>query len=271
MALITYGHCTNRLRCSLAHNREAVIVPLDGRCPECGQPLVADVNHRRLKLLPALMVVAGLAGGGYYLKTRFLDPAPAIAPTGPTSLPPAGASPGAPTASPSPPFANPATGLVDKPTFDTTRAENARARADVLERIDRLPNLAPAQKDKLRLSVDKARGMGCVLIIPFEAGKTTLGAREGDLLVKAVKTPGLQRLVEDPTLVLVILGYADKRGDPPANLRTSVARAEAVQTDLKERGKVLNVTYAVGMGGSDLFDAQNEARNRKVEVWAVFP
>ena len=161
--------------------------------------------------------------------------------------------------------------MVDKPTFDTTRAENARARADVLERIDRMPNLTPAQKDKLRLSVDKARGMGCVLIIPFAPGTATLGAREDDLLVKAVATPGIQRLVEDPTLVLVILGYADKRGDPAANLKTSLARAESVQTALKKDGHVLNVTYAVGMGGSDLFDAQNEARNRKVEVWAVFP
>ena len=133
-----------------------------------------------------------------------------------------------------------------------------------------MPNLTPTQKDKLRASVDKARGMGCVLIIPFAPGSTALGAKEGDLLTKAIATPGIQRLVDDPTLVLVILGYADKRGDAQQNLKTSVARAEAVQMAMKER-KVLNLSYAVGMGGSDLFDSQNEARNRKVEVWAVFP
>ena len=268
MARLTYGYCKNRLRCSLARNRESVIVPIDGRCPECGQPLATTMSFRSLRFLPALIVIAALVVGGYYAKTRFLDPRP----PGPIPDPSAGpaTSPGA-TPAPSPPFANPATGVVDKPTFDTTRSENAKARADVLERIDRMPNLTPAQKDKLRLSVDKARGMGCILIIPFQPGSTMLGAKEGDLLVKAIATPGIQRLVEDPTLVLVILGYADKRGDPQVNLKTSVARAEAVQTAMKERGKVLNVTYAVGMGGSDLFDAQNEARNRKVEVWAVFP
>ncbi len=265
MAQITYGHCKNRPRCSLANSGETVMVPLDGRCPECGQPLVSHVKHRFLKTLPVILLLAGLGYGGYYAKTRFLDPAPGVDPAGGP-----GTTGGGGRAGPMP-TANPNTGVVDKPTFDTTRAENAKARTDVLERIDRMPNLTPVQKDKLRLSVDKARGMGCILIIPFQTGTTTLGVRENDLLVKAIETPGIQRLVEDPTLVLVILGYADKRGDATANLKTSVARAEAVQTAMKERGKVLNVTYAVGMGGSDLFDAQNEARNRKVEVWAVFP
>lgn len=267
MAQISYGHCNNRLRCSLANNRETVMVPLDGRCPECGQPLVSNVS-RRLRFLPVLVVAAGLAAGGYYLKTHYLDaPGPVGGPgntnnTGNT----AGSSGTAPM-----PTANPNTGVVDKPSFDTTRAENAKARADVLERIDRMPNLSPAQKDKLRQSVDKARGMGCVLIIPFQPGAAALGPKEADLLAKAVATPGIQRLVEDPTLVLVILGYADKQGEAQNNLKTSVARAESVQAALKERGRVMNVTYAVGMGGSDLFDAQNAARNRKVEVWAVFP
>lgn len=279
MANITYGRCTNKLRCSLAHNGEAVYMPLDGRCPECGQPLVPNVSARRLKLLPLVAAAALFGAGGYYAKTRFLDPRGSRDPNNPASPGDTGSDPGSfgsrPATGPGGTMpvddAPPPGGAVAKPNFDTARADNAKARQDVLDRIDRMPNLTSAQKTKLTTSVDKARGMGCILIIPFNAGQATLAAREGDLLLKAIQSPTIQKLVEDPTLVLVVLGYADKKGDPRSNLQASVARAESVQNAMKDKGGILNVIYSVGMGGSDLFDPQIEAKNRRVEVWAVFP
>lgn len=274
---IQYGRCTNKARCSLALNREPVFVPLDGRCPECGQPLETSAMSRsRLKLLPLVLLASALGAGGYYLKTHYLDaapaPAPAVAaPPRPTAPPldtaplPAGVG-GADSEAPAA-----AAGAVDKPTFNLENDANARARREVLVRIDAMPNLSPAQKSRLTASVDRARQMGCIFIIPFETGKKTLGPRETEILARGFQSAGIQRLMEDPTMVFVVLGYADKQGDPDSSLKASVDRAQSVLTAMKERCAVMNVMYAVGMGGSKLIDARDAAKNRVVEIWAVFP
>ena len=276
MANVSYGRCTNTLRCALAFNKEPIFVPLDGKCPECGQPLAVDsLSRRRLKLIPPLLVIGALIGGGYYFKKSYLDPksgtpGTVIGTSGGGSTSGGQSSNNAAVGSVNS-SGDVRGGAVDKPNFDLRNDANAKARQDVLERIERMPNLTPAQKSKLTTSVDKAKSMGLILIIPFEAGKSVLGPKETDILVKATQTPSLQKLTEDPTLVLVVLGFADRQGDPKQNLKTSVERAESVQAALKERSGIQNVMYSVGMGGSDLFDSQVAARNRRVEVWAVFP
>lgn len=275
-AIIQYGRCTNKLRCSLALNREAVFVPLDGRCPECGQPLeVGSMSRSRLKLVPLLLGIGLLAAGGYYLKTKFLDAPSAAAPGARTAAaggrkvdrPDTGPLPANVTAS----DPDPQGGAVDKPTFNLEDEANAQARRDVLSRIEMMPNLTPGQKSKLTTSVDRARQMGCIFIIPFETGKKTLGPRETDILARGFQSAGIQRLMEDPTLVFVVLGYADKQGDAASSLKASVDRAQSVLTAMKERCGAQNVMYAVGMGGSKMFDARQAAKNRVVEIWAVFP
>ena len=126
-------------------------------------------------------------------------------------------------------------------------------------------------KAKLTTSVDRARGMGCIFIIPFEAGKTVLGPRESDILLSGFKSAAIQKLMEDPTLVFVVLGYADTQGDPKQNEKASIDRAQSVLNTMRDRAGAQNVMYAVGMGGSSLFDKKSAARNRLVEIWAVYP
>ena len=79
-------------------------------------------------------------------------------------------------------------GAVDRPNFSLENDANAKARRDVLARIDRMPHLTDAQKAKLTSSVDRARGMGCIFIIPFGVGKKTLDAKETDILVSGFKS-----------------------------------------------------------------------------------
>ncbi len=180
---------------------------------------------------------------------------------------------GVPEASASPAALEAPAGEVVAPeqvNTDAANAENQAVKTEVLARIDVMPNLTPEEKDKLYVQVERARGMGKIITIPFASGKTAVGATEIAALQDALKLPQVQKFASDPTVIFVVLGFADKKGDPAKNQAISLQRADSVVSTLK-RGGVLNITHAVGMGSSEIFDAQNLDKNRVVEVWAVLP
>lgn len=155
--------------------------------------------------------------------------------------------------------------------MDAEDAGNRAMRAEVLKRIDIMPNLGEAEKDKLYVQVERARAMGQVVTIPFASGEKSVSSTSAASLVQALALPQIRKFSDDPTVAFVVLGYADKKGDPKSNMAISLQRAEAVVKVLKEKAGVVNVVHAVGMGGSELFDSSNLGKNRVVEVWAVLP
>jgi outer membrane protein OmpA-like peptidoglycan-associated protein len=157
------------------------------------------------------------------------------------------------------------------PAVVSDRAEEDRTRQEVLQRIDLMKALTNPEKDKLYAQVERARGFTKIAIIPFTQNKTTAGGAQVDGLVKNLKGPAMQKLLGDPTVALIVLGYADKKGDESKNLDISRSRAESVVQALKDKMDLVNLTHAVGMGGQDLFDPSNLEKNRVVEVWAVQP
>jgi outer membrane protein OmpA-like peptidoglycan-associated protein len=159
----------------------------------------------------------------------------------------------------------------DQVNLDAADAENKLVKTEVLARVDAMPKLTPEEKDKLYVLVDRARGMGKIVTIPFSSGKITIGAPEIASLKEKIELPQIKKFSDDPTVVFVVLGYADKKGDPKKNIAISLARAESVEKALKDRLGVMNVIHSVGMGSSEMFDAQNLDKNRVVEVWAVLP
>ncbi len=168
----------------------------------------------------------------------------------------------------------PAVEEVSAPARINTDAEDAVNRAmrvEVLKRIDVMPNLGDAEKDKLYVQVERARAMGKVITIPFASGARTVAAPAVAGIAKALAQPELAKLSGDPTVVFVVLGYADKKGDPQANREISLQRAQAVVDVLKNKSGVDNLVHAVGMGGSVMFDSASLEKNRVVEVWAVLP
>ena len=235
------------------------------------------------RLLLLLVALGALGAGGYYAKKNYLDPAQTTdaktsaggtretgtgmggVPTPGTSSTQAGGSIAMAPATPAP-----KAGLVDEPNFEVDAA-NIQARKDVLKRVEKMPHLTDEQKAKLTSSVGRARNMGCIFIIPFQSGQREIGQRETDLLVSGFKSPAIQQLMKDPTVVFVVLGYADKQGDPATNEKVSNDRTQSVLTAMRERCGVQNVSYGVGMGGSDMFDGKSAAKNRLVEIWAAFP
>lgn len=167
--------------------------------------------------------------------------------------------------------APPASDEIDPINLDITNADNARVKGEVLKRIDLMPGVSPANKDKLYASVDHARAMGRVLAIPFEKGAATVRGADIERLKAQVQNPQIKKLTDDPTVVFVVLGYADPKGSDKINSDVSLARARSVMETLRDKCGFQNIMHSVAMGGSTLFGAQEIEKNRVVEIWAVLP
>jgi outer membrane protein OmpA-like peptidoglycan-associated protein len=222
-----------------------------------------------------VLVFCSLAACGRSPVREAATPPPAPAPT-PTPAPDEGFAGQAEESSTSAsPVREPElSGDVEAPSevnMDAADVENKLVKAEVLARIDVMPRLAPEEKDKLYVQVERARGMGRIVTIPFATGKVSVGPGELAALEEKLELPQIQKFAEDPTVVFVVLGFADKKGDEKKNLAISLQRADGVVKSLKERCGIMNVIHAVGMGSSDIFDANDLGKNRVVEVWAVLP
>jgi outer membrane protein OmpA-like peptidoglycan-associated protein len=283
------GKCTNYSGCKLAYRNEKItVVTKDFRCPECGSPL-EPVGPKR-SVSPTLVLSIGVAAvlilaigailwtlsSGQKRVTEVVEaptPSPTPAPTPePTSTPTPSPTP---TPTPAPtltPSATPVVAASGTPLdLDITLPEIAEVKRQVLKRIDLMPNVSQENKDRLYNAVDRARGMGRLFTISFETSLTKITPQDVAYMRTQLERPEVKKLLDDPTLVLVILGYADKQGDDQKNLQISNARGQSVMDALRDQLGVQNVMHLVPMGGTDLLDARQLAKNRIVEVWGVLP
>jgi outer membrane protein OmpA-like peptidoglycan-associated protein len=282
------GKCTNYSGCKLAYRNEKItVVTKDFRCPECGSPLESLGPKRSVSPvlilsigvgIVLLLAVAAILWTLNSAPKRQVDvvelsptptPTPTPAPT-PTPLPTESPTP-TPVETPTPtptPTANPSGTAID---FDLNLPEIAEVKREVLKRIDLMPNVSEQNKDRLYSAVDRARGMGRLLTVPFETSLTKVSPDALAEMKSQLDRPQVKSLLDDPTLVLVILGYADKQGDNQKNLQISSARADEVMDVLRSQLGLQNVMHVVPMGGTDLLDPRELAKNRIVEVWAVLP
>ena len=134
-----------------------------------------------------------------------------------------------------------------------------------------MPNVSQSNKDRLYSAVDRARAMSLLFTLSFDTSLTKVSPQDVTFMRDQLELPEIKKRLEDPTLVLVILGYADKQGDDQRNLQISTGRAQAVMEALRDQCGVQNVMHVVPMGGTDLLDPRQLAKNRVVEVWAVLP
>ena len=134
-----------------------------------------------------------------------------------------------------------------------------------------MPGVTAAKKANLIEKMNKARSMERLVVIPFENRRSTLRRSAADELVKSFTTPEMRDKLSDPTIVLVVAGYADAGGRVDANLRISQARAENVSRILKEQARLFNAMQTIGMGGTELLDSNRPEQNRAVEIWVVVP
>jgi outer membrane protein OmpA-like peptidoglycan-associated protein len=230
-------------------------------------------GRRTMRKTLLILVFFGLAACDRLTSSKTATPTPMPSPTSTPNEGYAGQTEESSTPV-SPERESEVTGDVEAPVevnMDAADAENQLVKAEVLARIDVMPRLTPEEKDKLYVQVERARGMGKIVTIPFGTGKIAVGPAELAALGEKLKLPQIQKFAEDPTVVFVVLGFADKKGNDQKNLAISSQRADSVVKTLKDRGAIMNVIHAVGMGSSDIFDAKDFDKNRVVEVWAVLP
>jgi outer membrane protein OmpA-like peptidoglycan-associated protein len=157
------------------------------------------------------------------------------------------------------------------PTVQNNAAEEGEVRKEVLARIDLLKELSQRERDYLYAQVDRARGFTKLAIIPFPSGKTRPEQFQIDHLLSYLQKPEYQKLYEDPTVVFVVAGYADKQGNEEQNLEISKQRAQVVAKILETQAKIANTIRAVGLGGSEFFGHGTPDKNRVVEIWLAAP
>jgi outer membrane protein OmpA-like peptidoglycan-associated protein len=157
------------------------------------------------------------------------------------------------------------------PTVKNDAAEEAEVRKEVLARIDLLKELSQKERDYLYAQVERARGFTKLAIIPFPSGKTRPEQFQIDHLITYLQKPDYQRLYEDPTVVFVVAGYADKQGNEGQNMEISKQRAQVVAKILETQAKIANTIRAVGLGGSEFFGQGTPDKNRVVEIWLAAP
>ena len=71
------------------------------------------------------------------------------------------------------------------------------------------------EKDELYAQIERARGFTKIALIPFQSGRTAPGPAQIEDLVKRIEDPEVQKLLSDPTVALIFVGYADTQGDRP--------------------------------------------------------
>ena len=152
-----------------------------------------------------------------------------------------------------------------------SRQDAGATKEDVMRRINAMPGVTAAKKANLIEKMNRARSMERLVVIPFENGRSTLRRSAADELVKSFATPEMRDKLSDPTIVLVVAGYADAGGRADKNLRISQARAENVSRILKEQAGLFNAIQTIGMGGTELLDSNRPDQNRAVEIWMVVP
>lgn len=155
----------------------------------------------------------------------------------------------------------------------TASPEGAALLADATARIDEAPEelYSEKAKTKVRDGLKNARRIFKVHTVYFEKGGAITQDKDVAELTKSLEAQNLQEAMADPRSVFFVLGFADKTGAPETNKKLSVARADAVIGLLRDKCNVLNFTYPVAVGSTEIVAPENKEKNRAAEVWLVLP
>ncbi len=278
------GKCTNYSSCKLAYRNERItVITKNFVCPECGSPL-EKTSHKpgstgtwilTLAVLFILSIACAVVlwsrWGTFGAQDMVSPETPASTPTPqPTATP----SP-APTSTPLPaPTLQPTPSPVPTPAligFDMNEESFTKMKEEVLKRIELMPDVTDNQRTMLITSLARAKGMKLLTRVSFATGNKEVTANDLGSIKQDLSNPVIQKAMQDPTIVFVVLGYASKQGNAQLNLQLSQLRADTVQNTLQEQFQIKNVIYPVPMGASTLFSDSHYSENQVTEIWLVLP
>ena len=273
------GKCSNFGGCLLASCKQEIVIA-DGApfvCPECTFPLLR-AGRKPLAIqafiVGGLVILTVMAVGAVYIRARSLKEALPSSQIG-TSFEQAEVAASHEQYLPSRHLPNSISlGSVQSllSGLNLQNGETQLVKADVLRRLDSLPDPAAADQSKLLALIAGARQMGRIATIPFPPGHVALSPVDVDQLRAIVQSSPLHPLLKDANPMLLVLGFANINGDQQASLHLSTERATSVLNTLRDRCGLTNAMYAVGMGASNLFGSEKDAaRDRLVEIWALLP
>jgi outer membrane protein OmpA-like peptidoglycan-associated protein len=282
------GRCTNYSGCKLAYRNEQItVVTKDFRCPECGSPLEPyDYGRQRvgLRFLTIGVVAVLLFAVAAIIWTLFFSVKPPIPPPSvevaatvtptptpePIETPIARVEPSATPIDVATPLQSPAA-THESISLDPEIHDVNAVREEARKRILRIPKIPDGTRDWLLQALEHAHGVGRLFEVTFEPSSFKLTAEDMSYLRSEVETDQIKKLLNEQALGLFVLGFADKQGADERNLALSKERAEVVASVLRSQCGVRNVIQTVPMGGTNIHDLHDYARNRVVEVWATLP
>ena len=194
--------CHNYTGCVLAYRGDNIELDSGAAlvCPECGKAVVLAKSANswmKVTLLLSLgvVVLGGVIAIFVYPKMKKggepAGPDPVVAPGGkpnsttpetPTPKPVPPKTTPKPTASAEPAEPPPKAVPVEKIDLNVTGAESKSVKAEVLTRIDLMPNVSKMNKDRLYNSVERTRSMGKIVTIPFGSGGSSVSASDIEIL-----------------------------------------------------------------------------------------
>src|SRR5258708_2971056 len=108
-------------------------------------------------------------------------------------------------------------------------------RQEVLQRIDLMPNVTAAVKERMYPYVERPQSLQRLVTVSFETSHTRVSEKEATRVVKESKKPPFASMARDPAAIFVVLGYADQGGEEKRNQQISTARAASVIELLQKR------------------------------------
>jgi hypothetical protein len=161
--------------------------------------------------------------------------------------------------------------VIGEPDLDPKSEVNKQGKKVILEAIYRMVGSHDLATNKLYNTVTRARSFGLVAKVPFRAGRTQMTAGDKDALKTTMKTAGLQRFFNDPTLVIVALGFADNPGDSEANATVAKQRAQSMNDLMRKDCDIRLVMHPLAVRDWLLSDPSVRTRDYAGEVWVILP
>jgi outer membrane protein OmpA-like peptidoglycan-associated protein len=161
---------------------------------------------------------------------------------------------------------------VRKPVMVEEKVEfavNNGIRADVLTRIEEVPDITDKQRTQLKDAVQTARQIGLLMTVNYATAGRALSSQDISEIKAAFDRPEVNKLASDFTTVFFVVGYADVTGNPDFNKTLSGDRAKAVVDVMRNELKIKRAIHPVPMGGTELLSTENKDKNRAAEVWIV--